>query len=71
MVTHSSVPAWRIPWTEEPGGLQSLGPKESDPTAVTERSAHSTYIWMKEMGGMYEKGGCFPEDKGILYRWTE
>jgi len=23
MVTHSSVLAWRIPWTEEPGGLQS------------------------------------------------
>ena len=23
--THSSMPAWRIPWTEEPGGLQSLG----------------------------------------------
>ena len=23
--THSSVLAWRIPWTEEPGGLQSLG----------------------------------------------
>ena len=25
MATHSSNPAWRIPWTEEPGGLQSLG----------------------------------------------
>ena len=25
MATHSSVPAWRIPWTEEPGGLQSVG----------------------------------------------
>ena len=23
--THSSVLAWRIPWTEEPGGLQSMG----------------------------------------------
>ena len=23
--THSSIPAWRIPWTEELGGLQSLG----------------------------------------------
>ena len=22
---HSSLPAWRIPWTEEPGGLQSMG----------------------------------------------
>ena len=25
MATRSSIPAWRIPWTEEPGGLQSLG----------------------------------------------
>ena len=23
--THSSIPAWRIPWTEEPRGLQSMG----------------------------------------------
>ena len=25
MAIHSSVLAWRIPWTEEPGGLQSMG----------------------------------------------
>ena len=25
MATHSSIHAWRIPWTEEPGGLQSMG----------------------------------------------
>ena len=25
MATHSSIRAWRIPWTEEPGGLQSVG----------------------------------------------
>ena len=30
MATHSSVLAWRIPWAEEPGGLQSMGCKESD-----------------------------------------
>ena len=28
MATHSSILAWRIPWTEEPGGLQSLGCRE-------------------------------------------
>ena len=32
MVTHSSILAWRIPWTEELGGLQSTGHKESDMT---------------------------------------
>ena len=25
MATHSSTLAWRVPWTEEPGGLQSMG----------------------------------------------
>ena len=32
MAPHSSILAWRIPWTEEPGGLQSTGGKESDAT---------------------------------------
>ena len=27
MATHSSILAWKIPWTEEPGGLQSMGSK--------------------------------------------
>ena len=29
MATHSRILAWGIPWTEEPGGLQSLGSQES------------------------------------------
>ena len=29
MATHSSILAWKIPWTEEPGGLQSLGLQKS------------------------------------------
>ena len=32
MATHSSIAAWEIPWTEEPGRLQSMGHKESDTT---------------------------------------
>ena len=32
MATHSSILAWRIPWTEEPGRLQSMGGKKSDTT---------------------------------------
>ena len=32
MTTHSSILARKTPWTEEPGGLQSVGPKESDTT---------------------------------------
>ena len=30
--THSSILAWRIPWTEEPGWLQPMGSQESDMT---------------------------------------
>ena len=32
MATHPSILAWNIPWTEEPGGLQSMGSQESDMT---------------------------------------
>ena len=32
MATHSSILAWRIPWTEESGGLQSIGWQELDTT---------------------------------------
>ena len=41
MATHSSILAWRIPWTREPGGLQSCrGGKELD---TTERLNIPTY----------------------------
>ena len=32
MAAHSSILAWRIPWTEDPGGLQSMGCEELDMT---------------------------------------
>ena len=32
MATHSSILAWRIPWMEKPGGLQSMGSQELDMT---------------------------------------
>ena len=35
MATHSSILAWRIPWTEEAGGLQSTGSQESNMTKAT------------------------------------
>ena len=36
MATHSSVLAWKIPWTEEPGGLQSMGSQGQKDWAHTE-----------------------------------
>ena len=41
MTTHSSILAWRIPWAEEPGGLQSRESKESD---MTEQLTVSLFI---------------------------
>ena len=35
MVTHFSIHAWKIPWTEEAGGLQSTGSQRADMMEVT------------------------------------
>ena len=45
MANHSSVLAWRIPWTEEPGGLQSTGSQNSRHDLATE---HSTALLPKD-----------------------
>ena len=37
MATHSSILAWEIPWTEEPGRLQSMGSQESQ-TGLSEHA---------------------------------
>ena len=41
MGTHSSVLAWKIPWTEEPGGLQSMGSQRVRHGWVTNTHAHT------------------------------
>ena len=38
MATLCSILAWRIPWIEEPGGLQSMEPQRSDTTKVTQHA---------------------------------
>ena len=46
VATHSSILAWRIPWTEEPGRLQSTGHKEADTTEVTAHThAQRAVVW--------------------------
>ena len=60
MATHSSILAWRIAWTEEPGGLQSIGCKESDttewltqhniPLCICITSSLSIYLLMDDIG---------------------
>ena len=42
MATHSSILAWEIPWTEEPGGLQSMGSQE---LGTTQQLSHYQTPW--------------------------
>ena len=48
MITHSNILAWRIPWTEEPGGLQSMGSQESDRTEWLNHQ-HQQHIHRKDI----------------------
>ena len=41
MATHSSILAWEIPWTEEPGGLQSIGLQKSSDLATNQQHIYS------------------------------
>jgi len=43
MATHSGILAWEIPWTEEPGRLQSMGPKGVGYDLVSKQQQH-TYV---------------------------
>ena len=64
MATHSSILAWRIPWREEPGLLQSTGRKELD---MTERLGTSTSIHKftskEAAGSLYVAPGNYDNDQ--------
>ena len=59
MATHSSILAWRIPWTEEPGRLHTVhgGRKESDTTEQTEHLSLSG-TWSRAAGSSVMKMFC-------------
>ena len=66
MAPHSSTLAWKIPWTEEPGGLQSMGLLESETSDFTftfhfhalekEMATHSSVLAWR-IPGMGKPGG--------------
>ena len=60
MATHSSILAWKIPWTEEPGGLQSTGRKESDTTERLHFHCHSPEGRQPREGGSFIPKAPFP-----------
>ena len=44
MATHSSILAWEIPWTEEPGGLQSIGSQRVEHDLATKQNAATAVV---------------------------
>ena len=66
MATHSSILAWRIPWTEEPGGLLSMGHKESDMTEWLMPSLSLAPAAVAQ--GQVRDGGVCPEQWSSMQR---
>ena len=78
MAPHSSTLAWKIPWTEEPGGLQAIGREESD---TTERlHFHFSLSYIGEGNGNplqcsclenpRDGGACWAAVYGVTQSWT-
>ena len=75
---HSSTLAWKIPWTEEPGGLQSMGSLESD---TTERlhfhfslsctgEGNGNPLQCSCLGNPRDGGACWAAVYGVAQSWT-
>ena len=56
MATHSIILAWRIPWTEEPGELQSMGSQRVGHSLVSEQQQHFSLVaqTVKNLLAMWE-----------------
>ena len=52
MVTHSSILAWRIQWTEEPGGLQSMGSQRVGHNLVTNTFTYFLQYYLQAQCGI-------------------
>ena len=60
MATHSSILAWEIPWTEEPGGLQSMGSQRVGHSLVTKQKQQQQQIIRSAQEPRREEGKHFP-----------
>ena len=68
MATHSSILAWRIPWMEEPGGLQSTGSQRVGQNWSTSLSVSLTFsscLWS------FPASGSFPVSQFFTFRWPK
>ena len=66
MATHSSILAWEIPWTGEPGGLQSMGSQRIQPTEHT-----CTQSWNDVNGGIHDGFRVSSSDGGERSKGAE
>ena len=85
MATHASILAWRIPWMEEPGGLESMGSHRvghwGDLECTHAHLTQTKHLWIS-FGDIPEdlflrrdvKSGCFWDDTSLIFRkhlwWT-
>ena len=62
MATHSSILAWRmpwiLPWTEEPGGLQSMGSQESDTINEREKKLNGAELCREDPATLSPPQSC-------------
>ena len=52
MATHSSILAWEIPWTEEPGGLQSMELQKNQRDLATKQQRLQIFAYITLTGGL-------------------
>ena len=66
MATHSSILAWKILWTEEPGGLQSIGlQRVRRDGAASPHGAHNMYLLLWQRPGSFRVQFVFPLGSGL------
>ena len=62
MAPHSSTLAWKIPWTEEPGGLQSMGSLRVGHDWVTSLSLFIFMLWLEWVAYPFSSGSSWPRN---------
>ena len=65
MATHSSILAWKIPWTEEPGGLQAMGSQRVRHNLVTKPPPPAP-SWGFPGGSVGKESSCSAGDRGHM-----
>ena len=71
MATYFSILAWRIPWTEEPGGLQSVGSQRVGHHCATKQQQYThTYTYTESGTALHiQRASKVPGRQEVLYTW--